>query len=154
MRGDRFGNAATLMRLLACLPHGVFAPYTGIPTNLVFFEACALESEETYTKEVWYYELPLPEGRNSYSKTKPLQYEEFADCIKWWYKREENERAWRVPVEQILAKDCNLDIKNPNAKEDYEHLPPEQLVEDILKKEQRIAEIIVEIKQALGENKQ
>ena len=60
------------------------------------------------------------------------------------------QRAWRVPVEQILANDCNLDVKNPNGKKDFEHLPPEQLVEDILKKEQRIAEIMMEIKQALG----
>jgi type I restriction enzyme M protein len=139
-------NLHTIVRL----PNGVFAPYTSIPTNLVFFEACALESEETCTKEIWYYELPLPEGRNSYSKTKPLQYEEFADCIAWWDKREENERSWKVPVEQILANECNLDIKNPNGKTDFEHLPPEQLVEDILKKEQRIAEIMMEIKQVLG----
>jgi type I restriction enzyme M protein len=138
------------------LPNGVFAPYTGIPTNLVFFEACEPDCEEPCTHEVWYYELPLPEGRNSYTKTKPLQFEEFADCIAWWDKREENERAWKVPVGQILANDCNLDIKNPNAKEGFEHLPPEQLVEDILKKEQRIMEIMGEIKQVLsgGRNEQ
>ena len=144
---NRF-NLHTIVRL----PNGIFAPYTGIPTNLVFFEACALDSKEPCTREVWYYEQPLPEGRNSYSKTKPLQYEEFADCIAWWDNREENERAWKVPVEQILANDCDLDIKNPNAKDDFEHLPPEQLVEDILKKEQRIAEIMIEIKQVLRES--
>jgi type I restriction enzyme M protein len=54
-----------------------------------------------------------------------------------------------VPVERILDNDCNLDIKNPNAKDDFEHLPPEQLVEDILKKEQRIMEIMGEIKRIL-----
>ena len=131
------------------LPNGVFTPYTGIPTNLVFFEACEPDREEPCTREVWYYELSLPKGRNNYSKTKPLQFEEFAECIAWWDKREENERAWKVPVEQILANECNLDIKNPNAKGDFEHLPPEQLVEDILKKEQRIIEIMGEIKQVL-----
>ncbi len=123
-------NLHTIVRL----PNGVFAPYTGIPTNLVFFEACDPNIEEPCTREVWYYELSLPTGRNSYSKTKPLQYEEFADCITWWDNRVENERAWKVPVEQLLANDCNLDIKNPRGKEDFEHLPPEQLVEDILKK--------------------
>jgi len=141
---NRF-NLHTIVRL----PNGVFAPYTGIPTNLVFFEACEPDCKEPCTREVWYYELPLPEGRNNYTKTKPLQYEEFADCIAWWDNREENERAWKVPVEQILDNDCNLDIKNPNAKDDFEHLPPEQLVEDILKKEQRIAEIMGEIKRVL-----
>src|SRR5260221_1995412 len=96
-------NLHTIVRL----PNGVFAPYTGIPTNLVFFEACALNGEEPCTRDIWYYELPLPEGRNNYTKTKPLQFEEFADCIVWWDKREENERAWKVPVDQVLANDCN-----------------------------------------------
>jgi type I restriction enzyme M protein len=139
-------NLHTIVRL----PNGVFAPYTGIPTNLVFFDACDPDAEDPCTKEVWYYELSLPEGRNNYTKTKPLQYEEFAECITWWDNREENQSAWKVPVEQILANDCNLDIKNPNGKQDFEHLPPEQLVDDIMKKEQRIAEIVLEIKQVLG----
>ena len=144
---NRF-NLHTIVRL----PNGVFAPYTTIPTNLLFFEACEPDCEEPCTREVWYYELSLPEGRNNYTKTKPLQYEEFADCIAWWYSREENERAWNVPIEQILTNDCNLDIKNPNAREDLKHLPPEQLADDILKKEQRIAEIMMKIKQVLRES--
>jgi type I restriction enzyme M protein len=131
-------NLHTIVRL----PNGVFAPYTSIPTNLLFFEAGAPDANEPCTREVWYYELPLPEGRNSYTKTKPLQYEEFADCIAWWDNRQESERAWRVPVEQLLANDCNLDIKNPNARQDFEHMPPEQLADDILRKEQRILEIM------------
>jgi len=55
-----------------------------------------------------------------------------------------------VPVETILGNNCNLDIKNPNAKQDFEHLPPEQLADDILQKELRIAEIMREIKELLG----
>ncbi len=163
--GFLFGNgvAATIKRqlLTRCnlhtivrLPNGVFAPYTSIPTNLLFFDACeydaALEGEKTCTKEVWYYELPLPQGRSSYSKTKPLQYEEFADCIAWWENRVENERAWKVPVEQLLANDCNLDVKNPNSKKDFEHLPPEQLVKSIIEKERRVLAIMEEIEQMLA----
>lgn len=45
---------------------------------------------------------------------------------------------------------ANLDIKNPNAKQDFEHLPPEQLADDILKKEQRISELMGEIKAILA----
>ena len=135
------------------LPNGVFTPYTNIPTNLLFFDACVLNEDNTdetpCTREVWYYELPLPEGRSNYSKTKPLQYEEFADCIAWWDNRVENEHAWRVPVETLLANDCNLDIKNPNSKKDFEHLPPEQLVESIKHKERRVLEILEEIEQVL-----
>jgi type I restriction enzyme M protein len=132
-------NLHTIVRL----PNGVFAPYTSIPTNLLFFDRSGP------TKEVWYYEQPLPEGRKQYTKTAPVQFEAFAGCLAWWKKREENERAWRVPAADILKNGFNLDIKNPNGKQDFEHLPPEQLAEDILKKEQRIAEIMVEIKAIL-----
>ncbi len=139
-------NLHTIVRL----PNGVFAPYTSIPTNLLFFDRAGP------TKEIWYYEHPLPEGRKNYTKTQPLQFEEFAPCLNWWNDRKENDRAWKVSVNDVLKYDengglvsVNLDIKNPSAKQDFEHLPPEQLADDILKKEQRIAEIMSEIKKVL-----
>ena len=89
------------------LPNGVFAPYTGIKTNLLFF------SKGRPTKEVWYYEHPYPAGAKSYSKTKPIRLDEFGPEREWWHDREENERAWRVLVEDIAASGYNLDIANP-----------------------------------------
>ena len=133
-------NLHTIVRL----PNGVFAPYTIIPTNILFFDRCGP------TKDVWYYEQPLPEGRKNYTKTQPLQFDEFSDCMKWWSKRQENDRAWKVSAQELLDANCNLDRKNPRAKMDFEHLPPEQLADDILKKELRIAELMQEIKAALG----
>ncbi|MBI4203840.1 MAG: SAM-dependent DNA methyltransferase [Betaproteobacteria bacterium] len=126
------------------LPNGVFAPYTGIPTNLLFFDRSGP------TKDVWYYEQPLPEGRKNYTKTAPIQFEEFAECIAWWHKREENERAWKVPATELLVNNCNLDRKNPRGREDISHLPPEQLVASIMEKEQRIAALMTKIKAALA----
>jgi len=145
-------NLHTIVRL----PNGVFSPYTPIPTNLLFFDRSGA------TREIWYYELPLPEGRRGYTKTKPMQFEEFTDCIKWFRtkKREENEHAWKVLADDVLKYDANgnllsanLDIKNPKSAPDPEHLPPEQLIEDVLKKERRIIEIIQEIKIELGSAK-
>jgi len=95
----------------------------------------------------------LPEGRKNYTKTKPLQFEEFADCLAWWKERGEGERAWRVPAEQIAQNNYNLDIKNPNGKKDLEQLPPEELVDSILEKEKRIAELMSEIKRFLVKQK-
>lgn len=80
-----------------------------------------------------------------------MQFEEFRPCLEWWSRREENERAWKVPVAELLASNCNLDRKSPRGKEDFEHLPPEQLADDILRKEQRIAEIMGEIKALLAQ---
>jgi type I restriction enzyme M protein len=80
-------NLHTIVRL----PNGVFAPYTGISTNIMFFDRTGP------TKQVWYYEHPLPEGRKNYTKTAPIQFDEFAPCIDWWHKREENERGMESP---------------------------------------------------------
>ena len=133
-------NLHTIVRL----PNGVFAPYTNIPTNILFFDRSG------QTKDVWYYEQPLPEGRKNYTKTQPLQYDEFKPCLAWWGKREENDQAWTVPAKELLHSNCNLDRKNPRGKVDFEHLPPEQLADDILNKELRIAELMREIKAILG----
>lgn len=139
-------NLHTIVRL----PNGVFAPYASIPTNLLFFDRSGP------TQEIWFYEQPLPEGRKNYTKTQPLQFEEFAGCLAWWKKREANGRAWNIQASDVLKYDdagslvsVNLDIKNPSAKQEFEHLPPEQLVDGILKKELRIAELMAEIKQLL-----
>ncbi|WP_223277986.1 hypothetical protein [Nostoc sp. 'Peltigera membranacea cyanobiont' 232] len=192
------------------------------------------------TDEIWYYELPLPEGRKTYTKTKPIQDEDFAVCVAWWKNREENGQAYKynfreaynqaikdatphwnagkkaeetanqlaktvkqltekiqylqnsildfLPPKEVaqiknqiqvvkndvkqtqteeqsqreIAKDenakgdaiywaiYNLDRKNPNNQKDFEHLPPKQLVADILEKDRRIAEIMGEIQQLLA----
>lgn len=136
-------NLHTIVRL----PNGVFAPYTGIPTNILFFDRTGP------TREVWYYEQPLPEGRKNYSKTAPLQFDEFAPCIAWWQERKESQHAWRVPVEDILKNNVNLDIKNPNAKQKLGQLPPEELIEGILQRERRILQLMEEVKAALRTSK-
>lgn len=134
------------------LPNGVFSPYTSIPTNLLFFDRSGP------TRDVWYYEIPLPEGRKQYTKTMPMRVDEFDECRSWWRQREENAHAWRVRADDVLKYgadgvllSANLDIKNPNAAEELEHAPPEQLVEDILRKEQRIVELISEVRSLLAE---
>lgn len=109
-------NLHTIVRL----PNGVFNPYTGIKTNLLFF------TKGQPTKEVWYYEHPYPEGAKSYNKGKPIRIEEFKPEQKWWGKpdknglyseRKETEQAWRVSVEDIKAGNYNLDLKNPHKAE-------------------------------------
>jgi type I restriction enzyme M protein len=125
------------------LPNGVFAPYTSIPTNLLFFQ------RDGPTKEIWYYELPLPEGRKNYTKTKPLRDAEFDECRALWDERPVTEHSWRVPVAQVIENEYNLDIKNPSSQGALVHRPPEELAESVLAKEQRITEIIARIRTAL-----
>ncbi len=134
-------NLHTIVRL----PNGVFNPYTGIKTNLLFFE------KGTPTKEVWYYEHPYPEGYKSYSKTKPMKFAEFKPVQKWWTKRKESELAWKVPIEEIVANNYNLDIKNPNVVEDVLRDPVE-ILEDYQNLDSDITEITTQLKQLLKES--
>nr|WP_198928354.1 N-6 DNA methylase [Enterovibrio norvegicus] len=88
------------------LPKGVFAPYTTIKTNLLFFTKGARVddgSEHFHTDTIWFYEHPYPAGYKSYSKTKPIRLEEFKPEQDWWGDesddfacREENEFAWKM----------------------------------------------------------
>ena len=119
-------NLHTIVRL----PNGVFSPYTGIKTNLLFF------TKGQPTKEVWYYEHPYPPGVKNYNKTKPIRIEEFDAEKAWWgteqdgfAARVENERAWKVGIEQIGAAGYNLDQKNPHAADTVSH-DPGQLLAD------------------------
>jgi type I restriction enzyme M protein len=132
-------NLHTIVRL----PNGVFSPYTLIPTNILFFDRSGP------TKDVWFYEQPLPEGRKQYTKTAPLQVSEFSDCLAWWKRRKENDRAWRVTADQVRADSCNLDIFNPRRPR-VEEFTPKQLTASLLTKEQRIVELLNEIQQSLG----
>ena len=89
------------LHTLIRLPEGVFQPYTNIRTNVLFFEAGEPDSSGWCTKEIWYYEHPLPDD-HKYSKTRPLEFDEFQPLLEWWDNRVENERAWKVPFLEIL----------------------------------------------------
>lgn len=125
------------------LPPGVFEPYTPIPTNLLFFE------KSGRTEEVWFFEIPPPEGRKKYSKTKPLRFEEFAECQAWWSDRKEDEHAWRVPLAEIEANDFSLDLRNPNGPDDLAHRPPNELLEELVAAEQEILGLVEQLKEEL-----
>lgn len=128
-------NLHTIVRL----PNGVFAPYTDIPSNLVFFDRGGP------TTTVWYYELPLPDGRKKYSKTVPIQFEEFTQALAWWAERSEGPHSWRVDADEVAAHGFNLDLKNPNAKAGLAYADPEDLVASMRAHEAAVMRIIGEI---------
>ena len=138
-------NLHTIVRL----PNSVFKPYASIGTNLLFFEKGAP------TKDIWFYEHPVPEGQKAYSMTKPIRLEHFQGCIDWWggkdrKGREETPQAWKVSAEEIRARGYNLDIKNPHAVAD-DHGDPETLLEDLVKAEAETASLRDQLKAILAE---
>jgi type I restriction enzyme M protein len=106
------------LQCIVRLPKGVFAPYTPIKTNILFFD------HGDQGKDVWYYELPPPEGRQMYTKTKPITSKEFEDCLNWFSQKHESQQAWRVPVELLKSRDYDLDVANPNIALDPSRVAP------------------------------
>lgn len=134
-------NLHTIVRL----PNGVFAPYTSIKTNILFF------TKGEPTKEVWYYEHPYPEGYKSYSKTKPMRIEEFEPEKAWWADRDESAHSWRVPVEDVASSGYNLDIKNPNTI-DEAHEDPDVLMTRFIRAEAEVRAAQEALKASLAES--
>ena len=86
-------NLHTVVRLAK----GVFAPYTDITTNVLFFEVGGP------TKNVWYCEVRPQEGKKQFTKSSPLRESNLADLTAWWTERHESSHAWLVPVADIAA---------------------------------------------------
>jgi type I restriction enzyme M protein len=133
-------NLHTIVRL----PNGVFAPYTSIPTNVLFFDRSGP------TREIWYYEHPLPEGRKNYTKTQPLRFEEFARLLEWWHDRSDTEQAWRVPVDRVIG-DYNLDLRNPRAPKDLSQVPPAHLIGRMIGKQKEMLSLLSEVRAAMDD---
>ena len=146
--GDGIGARIKEALLTSCNLHtvvrlgsGVFAPYTDIPSNLLFFEKTGP------TKDVWFYEIPTPDNRKKYSKTRPMRFDEFSGCIEWWggaqrIGRTETERAWRVDISTIIESTWNLDLKNPNQPNELSHRPPAELVMELANTEREILALL------------
>jgi len=93
----------------------------------------------------------------SYNKTKPMRFEEFQAEIDWWgdevdgFKaRIENEGAWKVSIEDIQARNYNLDIKNPHVGEQVSH-DPEELLQKYNEQQAAISELRDQLKEILAE---
>lgn len=149
-------NLHTIIRL----PGKVFAPYTDIATNIIFFNnEIAEDAPEGYsTKETWFYRLDMPEGYKHFSKTKPMKLEHTAPISEWWNDRKEiisdgDEKSRCFSVKELVENDFNFDrCKFP--KEEEEVLPPKQLLEEYYKKrkalEYQIDKTLQEIQDILG----
>ena len=115
-------NLHTIIRM----PSSVFAPYTSICTNILFFDKTGP------TEETWFYRLDMPEGIKHFSKTKPIQLKHFDPVVEWWNNRQPiqetgTDKARKYTIDEIKAGNYNLDLCGyPH--EDEEVLPPDELI--------------------------
>lgn len=141
-------NLHTVIRM----PHSVFAPYTSITTNILFFD------NTKPTEDVWFYRLDMPEGYKNFSKTKPMKLEHFEPAIKWWNNREEItiegfDKAKKYTAKDIAERNYNIDLCGyPH--EEEEILPPDELIRQYQEKRASlnadIDRILAEITSILG----
>jgi type I restriction enzyme M protein len=137
-------NLHTIIRL----PPGVFSPYAIVNTNLLFF------TKGEPTKKIWYYQMQLPAGFSTYTKTKPIKDSEFELIKKWWHNRDLNKtkNAWSVSIEDVVNKKYNLDFKNPNIDTSPKNISSENLTMTILNREEEIKKIIVDAEKIISQN--
>lgn len=127
------------------LPAGCFLPYTGVKTNVIFFDR---PQDGSVTETVWFYDL-TNDGFELKQTRKPIAGNQLFDFLAKWKGRVEGENSWSIPMADIVAMGYDLSAKNPNKVDDYEHRPALELVQSIKTKEARISELLDELESLL-----
>ncbi|MEI6287858.1 MAG: class I SAM-dependent DNA methyltransferase [Bacillota bacterium] len=117
-------NLHTIVRM----PTSVFAPYTSITTNILFFD------KSKKTDSVWFYRVDMPDGYKHFSKTKPMKREHFAECSQWWNNRvaikDSETDSWKAKdytVAELAARGYDIDLCGyPTIEEEV--LSPEETI--------------------------
>ncbi len=130
---ERF-NVHTILSL----PAGIFLPYSGVKTNVLFFD------RNGATSDIFYYEVNPP---YKLTKNKPIQYEHFKEFLEVWEKRTLTDNSWIVNINDI--KEFDISAKNPNNIEVIEHKSPIELVENIKDNNREINDLMDEIEAIL-----
>ena len=141
-------NLHTVIRM----PHSVFAPYTSITTNILFFD------NTHSTEETWFYRLDMPSDRKHFSKTKPMELKHFDSVVEWWNNRQEItldgfDKAKKYTAQELADRTYNIDLCGyPH--EEEEILPPKDLIQQYQEKRASlnadIDRILAQISQILG----
>lgn len=129
------------LHAILSLPAGVFLPYSGVKTNVLFFERSG------GTSDVWYYEC---EPEQKLTKNKPITDEHLKEFVELYSSRETTERSWTVSASK-LAEDYDLSAKNPAKQKDAEHLAPSDILKQIRTKEKLVSSLLDEIEDLLAE---
>ncbi|MGU3163024.1 type I restriction-modification system subunit M [Vibrio cholerae] len=129
------------LHTILSLPAGVFLPYSGVKTNVLFFERSG------GTSDVWYYEC---EPEQKLTKNKPITDEHLKEFVELYNSRETTERSWTVSASK-LAEDYDLSAKNPAKQKDAEHLAPSDILKQIRTKEKLVSGLLDEIEDLLAE---
>jgi type I restriction enzyme M protein len=134
------------LHTILSLPAGCFLPYTPVKANVLFFERGAQEGS---TESIWFYEL-ANDGFELKQTRKPIGGSQIADFIEKQRARVASDRSWLVKATDLKGYD--LSARNPNRKDDFEHRPALELVQSMKVKQERMADLLTELGDLLGDD--
>ena len=136
------------------LPSGVFRPYAGVSTAIVLFT----KTNSGGTDHVWFYDVQA-DGFSLDDKRNPIEANDLPDLLKRWRLRtgSENDRArteqsFCVPKADIIAQgyDLSLNRYKETVHDEVEHRPPLEIIAEIEKIEDEIADVLAGLKAQLS----
>lgn len=135
------------------LPSGVFKPYAGVSTAILFFT----KTESGGTDNVWFYDVRA-DGFSLDDKRTPTEANDLPDLLERWVERDGAERdrarteqSFCVPKAEIAEQgyDLSLNRYKEIEFEDEEHRPPLEIIADIEALETEIAAGLADLKELL-----
>ncbi|MCW5941799.1 MAG: N-6 DNA methylase [Fimbriimonadaceae bacterium] len=128
------------------LPAGCFLPYTGVKTNVIFFDR---KTDGSGTQSVWFYDL-TNDGFELKQTRKPIAGGQLPDFLAKQSSREVSENSWLLTINEIAERGYDLSAKNPTQKAEDEHRPVLELVQSVKAKEERILDLLSELEAILA----
>lgn len=130
------------LHTILSLPAGVFLPYSGVKTNVIFFD------RKGSTSEIWYYECIPPQ---KLTKNKPVQNEHLAEFVDLFTKRSETQNSWLVKADKLAENGYDISAKNPNNNAEVIHLAPTDIIANIKQNDAQITQLMSEVESILKE---
>ncbi|WP_159573634.1 class I SAM-dependent DNA methyltransferase [Curtobacterium sp. 18060] len=135
------------------LPSGVFRPYAGVSTAILFFT----KTNSGGTDDVWFYDVHA-DGLSLDDKRNPIEANDLPDVLTRWADRRTDERdrartdqSFTVPRAEIAAKgyDLSLNRYKEIVHDEVEHRPPLDIIADVETLEAEITDGLAELKAML-----
>lgn len=135
------------------LPSGVFKPYAGVSTAILFFT----KTDSGGTDDVWFYDVRA-DGFSLDDKRNPVGANDLPDVLARWQdrategERARTEQSFLVPKADIVAQgyDLSLNRYKEIVHDETEHRDPLDIIADIETLEDEIAKGLAELKAMLS----
>lgn len=124
------------LHTILSLPVGTFLPYSGVKTNVLFFD------RRGSTSNVWYYECEIDK---KLSKNNIISDQHLNDFLEKFSQRLISKKSWFVSVSNLI-KDFDFSARNPNKIKKVELEAPFKIIEQVTKKNNQIFELVNTIK--------